>query len=419
MPGRYLLTAPWVMVAPDNIIAEGAVLIEGNRILAAAPANELTPLTRTGDVHLRRKHSLIMPGLINAHCHLELSGFHHLCPAVGSTDFVSWIIDIISAKKKAAPETFIKGIVHGEELLLDSGTTGVGDLRSPLIFAAPETQTSRLRAVHFLEAIGIDQKQQLERAVQESITAYHPPDPMLTRPGIAPHTPYTVSLFHLRQLLALAGRNNLPTTIHVGESVAETAFFKARKGAIAERLYPFVGWQEIDLPPPTEEDSIDLLLKQKLPHTTSAVHLGNATKQQLQQFIKRIIPVVCLRSNHTLGNPLADLPLMLSLGLKPAMGTDSLTSVSTLSLWDEMRFLAATFPTITGAEILSMATINGAAALGMATETGKLEAGFQADIIAVQIEDSEPLLELKKLIRHTDNNHITMVMVGGRIEKLV
>ncbi|NIA18943.1 MAG: amidohydrolase family protein [Xanthomonadaceae bacterium] len=418
MSTRYLISAPWVMPRPGKIIANGAVLIEKNQITQVAPANEISAKNTHDSIRICQKDCLLMPGLVNAHCHLELTELANLCPVPGTVDFIDWIISVIAVKKVTPAETFRTGLATGQQLLLESGTTCVGDLRSPEIFQSPGTSPSILRAIHFLEIIGQDPRKQVQLlkllANEESIAGGKNP---LVQSGIAPHTPYTVSLPLLKELIIEAEKRKLPVTIHMGESVAETRFFHNGQGPIAEKLYPYVGWQRF-IPPAYGKDSIDLLLGEKLIHNLSAVHLGTARQDQLRQFAQLSIkPIICLRSNQALGNPLPDLPAMFDVGLSPALGTDSLTSVNSLSLWDEMRFMTRTFPGIPANTILTMATINGAAALGLENSIGRLEAGYEADLIAVRIKSPQHSPDLEELIQNTENRDIRLVMVGGKIEK--
>jgi len=400
------------MPRPGKLIANGAVLIEKNRIIKVAPANEISAGSTCDSIRICQNDCLLMPGLVNAHCHLELTELASLCPVPGTVDFVDWIISVIAVKKVTPKETFRTGLTTGQQLLLESGTTCVGDLRSPEIFQSPEKSPNILRAVHFLEIIGQDLRKQLHLlkllADKESNS--------LVQPGIAPHSPYTVSLPLLKQLIIKAEKQKLPITIHLGESVAERRFFRNGQGLIAEKLYPHVGWQEL-IPSAYGKDSIDVLLEKQIIHNLSAVHLGTARRDQLKQFSQLAIkPILCLRSNQTLGNPLPDLPAMLDYGLSPALGTDSLASVNSLNLWDEMRFMAKTFPKIPAIGILTMATINGAAALGLENSTGQLEPGYEADLIAVQIPSPRRSPDFYKLIKNTESRNIRLVMVGGEIK---
>jgi len=405
------------MSRPGTFIANGAVLVASQQVVRVCQADEISDsFLAATRIHL--KDCLLMPGLINAHCHLELTSFSNLCPLPGTTDFVDWILSVITAKKETPTEKFRNGLTTGQQLLLESGTTCVGDFRSPRFFQTDDSSGNRMRAVHFLEIISredsLGQGHLLE--LPDFNTFHETKQDSLVQIGIAPHSPYTVSLPLLEQLTSMAENHHLPLAMHLGESTAESQFFHSAQGPIAEKLYPFVGWQDF-LPPAYGKNSIDILLQENLLRRLSPIHLGTARPDHLEKFARLAVkPILCLRSNHTLGNPLPDLETMLDSGLCPALGTDSLASVDSLSLWDEMRFVRSVFPRLPAESILTMATINGAAALEL-QDVGQLAPGYQADMIAVHLHSLEETPDMDELIKHTDTKDIRMVMVGGKLEK--
>ncbi len=405
------------MPRPDTFIADGAVLVVNQRIVRLGQAGEISG-SFPNAARIHQEDCLLMPGLINAHCHLELTALSSLCPRPGTVDFIDWILSVITAKKKAPEKLFKDGLAAGQQLLLESGTTCVGDYHSPQWFQTDDAPRNQIRAVHFLEIISREESLEQDRQPEllESCLVHESTQDSLVQVGIAPHSPYTVSLPLLGQLITMAEKHRLPLSMHLGESAAESRFFRDGRGPIATKLYPFVGWQ--DFPPPAYgKDSIDTLLQENLLRCLSAVHLGTARSDQLKEFARLAVkPILCPRSNHTLGNPLPDLEAMLNSGLAPALGTDSLASVGSLSLWDEMRFLHQNFPDLPAEIILTMATVNGAAALGL-QDVGQLAPECQADMIAVQLRAPRQIPSLDELIEHTDIQDIRMVMVGGKIEK--
>jgi cytosine/adenosine deaminase-related metal-dependent hydrolase len=411
--GQYLITAPWVMPRPATFIADGAVLVADQQIVRVCQADEISDSFLTA-THIYLKDCLLMPGLINAHCHLELTSFSNLCPLPGTIDFIDWILSVITARKEAPAERFRNGLAAGQQLLLESGTTCVGDFRSPDFFQTDDSSGNKMRAIHFLEIISREESPGQDHLLElPGFNTFHETkQDSLIQIGIAPHSPYTVSLPLLSQLTSIAKKHQLPLSMHLGESTAESLFFRDSQGPIATKLYPFVGWQDF-LPPAYGKDSIDILLQENLIHHLSAVHLGTARPDHFKEFARLAVkPILCPRSNHTLGNPLPDLEAMLDSGLRPALGTDSLASVESLSLWDEMRFVRKIFPDLPAEIIFTMATINGAAALGL-QDVGQLAPGCQADIIAVQLQTSRHPPCLDEIIEHTDKQAVRMVMVGG------
>jgi 5-methylthioadenosine/S-adenosylhomocysteine deaminase len=412
-------------------LADAGILITGNRITAVGSRSEL----RRRFPAVAERHysgSLLLPGLINAHCHLELSCLRHLCPEDrADIDFIDWILTVIAAKRQSTPEDTARGIDQGLDELAAAGTTSIGDHRSPgwFMWEPQGTKQPRPRQVHFLEIIAGDPARAGTElaAVQERLAllpcgSNAAENTTLAaagcRPGIAPHAPYTVSLPLLAGLRKLAARKQLPVSLHLGETEAEREFFLRGSGPISDRLYPRVGWEQLRHGG-FGRDAIDWLLDHLAIADLAAVHLGTANQRQLARLAKRnIVPVVCARSNQRLGNPLPDLETMLTLTPGPALGTDSRASVPSLDPWDELRFLRRVYPTVTADQLLTMATVNGARALGLATETGRLAAGYYADVLVIagiahrRASNSEMLTEM--LIEGMSPEQIQLVLAGGR-----
>jgi len=413
----WLLTAPWLLTEAWQLVPHGAVLVHGATIAASGPAAAVRQAAGREAVHLDLDDCLLMPGLVNAHCHLELSALGHLCPA-RPTAFIPWVTKLIAAKKKLAAADYQAAVAAGQEMLLAAGTTTVGDFCSLGLAASHHLVRPRLRQVRFLEVIG--RQAEAEAAVCGELAAalerLAAAPGGLVRPGIAPHAPYTVSLARQRRLLGLARQLNMPYAIHLGESPAEKEYFLTGRGPVSDQLYPLVGWEGL-APEEKGRDSIDLLLSRNLLGEAIVVHLGTATTTQLQRLATAgCRPVVCPRSNHNLGNPLPDVPALLAAGLQPALGTDSLASTGSLSLWDEMRFLADRFPSLAAADLLRLATTNGAATLGLDRQLGRLTSGLAADLIAVRTTSRRPPTP-EKLLAATGNREIALVMVAGDIKK--
>ncbi|MGH7429273.1 MAG: amidohydrolase family protein, partial [Candidatus Methylomirabilaceae bacterium] len=157
---------------------------------------------------------------------------------------------------------------------------------------------------------------------------------------------------------------------------------------------------------------VGLLSEQML--AAHAVQVGSSDLELLKQHAVAL--ALCPRSNHHLRVGSAPLARYLAARLRVGLGTDSLASNETLSLWDEMRFaLTAYGETVTPRQLLTMATIGGAAALGMAAEIGSLEPGKRADLVAVahdRLDDDDPY---ETLLRHASEKSIILTMVDGNI----
>jgi cytosine/adenosine deaminase-related metal-dependent hydrolase len=327
---------------------------------------------------------VMMPGMVNAHTHLELTHFPSWKIRKGldymPRQYVDWIVQVVKICRALTREELLHSLDEGARISLAAGTTAVGDIFSNLSLF---TEYLRLpvsgRA--FLEGIGHDPVHCTVRKGEIAATiAGFKGDALL--PGVSPHTPHTVSEQFLRELVSLASGCSLPVMIHLAESVEEISFWFDGTGRIADEIYPMAGWEEY-LPQPRHQSPVAYLdsLGVLNPMTT-CVHAVHVTPVDVGILSDRGVSVViCPRSNDRLvvGGP----PLMLfrASRIPLAIGTDSLASNDSLSLWDEIRFLQERNPRIfTPEELLQMATIGGARALHLSDRTGTLEPGKRGDI---------------------------------------
>jgi cytosine/adenosine deaminase-related metal-dependent hydrolase len=218
----------------------------------------------------------------------------------------------------------------------------------------------------------------------------------------------------MRKIAGLAESSGLPTMIHLAESADEVDFCFDSTGRIAEELFKNAGWDEF-IPPPRRMSPVAYLdsLGVLTPMTTCvhAVHVTPADVGILRD--RGVSIVVCPRSNDRLvvGRP----PLMLfrASRIPVAIGTDSLASNDTLSIWDEIRFLFEQNPRIySPEELLSMATIGGAKALHLEGRTGSLEVGKSGDIQVLACSGKVTPENIASSLFETA--HVTAVYLAGR-----
>lgn len=366
-------------------VAGGAIAVYEGRIVASGRLADLrqqfaAPVEEFPDC-------IIMPGLVNAHTHLELthypawklrSGLHY-----SPRSYSDWIIQVIKIKRGLGLTELSASLLEGLKISLQSGTTMVGDFLSDRRLL-PFYENAEISGRIYLEFIGQepDRCTHLLASIDDDI--HQLPSPFL--PGIAPHAPFTVSQQLLHSLLESARHKGLPLAMHVAESAAEQDFFRNSTGGIATDLYPFVGWQNY-LPPPQNVTptgwlaAADALGPDFL--TMHAVHLEQSDIELLK---KAGCTVVLLpRSNDNLAVGRAPAALLQKAGVPLALGTDSLASSDSLSLWDEMRFLLDVFPQqFSPVDALNMATINAARAIKRDSDAGSLEKGKMADFLVVK-----------------------------------
>jgi cytosine/adenosine deaminase-related metal-dependent hydrolase len=408
-----IIAASHLMPISAEPLQGGAVAFEDGIIRAVGTLEELR-LSFAAPVLEFPGHAL-MPGLVNAHTHLELTHF----PAwrlrkdlqYAPRTYVDWIIQVIKIKRTLGQEELTASLREGLDISLQAGTTMVGDILSDLRLLPAYCDTA-LSGRIYLELIGqapphiIDQEEMRRRLLTV-------PDRFLA--GIAPHTPFTVSADYFRSIMAAARSCELPVTMHLAESREEAAFFHDSTGRIATELYPFINWESY-LPPPLRTTPVgwvnsaggfgpDFL-------AVHAVHVNSADARTIKQSGAAV--VLCPRSNQRLDVGLAPVPLFKSLDIPLALGTDSLASNDSLSLWDEMRYLLELYPGLfTSADVLKMGTLGGARAIGRGREAGSLEPGKRADFLLVEPLQAPFSADLPEQILY--NSRVSGVWAGGEI----
>ena len=354
---------------------------------------------------------VLLPGFVNAHTHLELTDFliwqKRLGPPPSQpATFTDWIIELIRVKRTVSPQELFTSVQSGLTMSIQSGTTTVGDnITLPELLAA--YQDSPINARLFLELIGQDPLAFAAR-LQDAITATS----QLSSghlPGLAPHAPYTLNRRLLPDIAQAAAEHCLPLSLHLAESPDESELLASATGPLADKLYPLVGWQQY-LPQPTGVSPTESVFPLLGPNTL-AVHGVQLSQQDIIRLRDSGTSLcLCPRSNTRLGVGTAPVKLFKQLGLKLCLGTDSLASNDSLSLWDEIRFALDCYQgVLKPEELLLMATVGGATALGIAGQTGSLLPGKRADLQVVKL--SGPLC-IETLLDRSRPDYTT---VGGRL----
>lgn len=377
----FIVSASWLISPEASPLAGGAMLIRNGRIVAVGALDRL-----------RREHTVpvddhpgcaILPGFVNAHTHLELTHYpswrlrgHE---AYHPRRFVDWIIQLIKVKRGLSDEDFRASAREGIRMCLESGTTAVGEIVTARKLA-DLYPSSPLSGRLYFELVGHDRERfrdLLHKAVSAAGT--HAGGTFAT--GLSPHAVYTIGEENLPLIREAALPARLPLAIHCSESAEETSFVFDTSGELAETFYPFVGWDRY-LPPPRKCSPAELLDRAGLlTEDTLAIHCVHLTRADAEILRKRRVSVViCPRSNERLDVGRAPVTLLRKLGIPLALGTDSLASNDSLSLWDEIRYALDLFSTeLSPADLFRMVTSDGAAALGLAESHGALEPGKRAD----------------------------------------
>jgi cytosine/adenosine deaminase-related metal-dependent hydrolase len=362
--------AAWVLPIDRPPIAGGAVTVDRGVI------------TRVEDQPSGHAEELgtaaILPGLVNAHTHLELSWMRGRVPRGDSMP--RWAAALL-ALRRGVPVDPVEPIVEAISEARASGTCLVGDVTNTLATYDPLLD-SDMSAALFRELFGFNatDPDAVVRAAVQQIQQLTPV--AWLRPCIVPHAPYSVSP---ALLSAIARGSAGPLSMHLGESSEEVEFLRDATGAWRALLESLGAWNPSWMPPgcgPIEYLDRLGLVSEKL----IAVHGVQFTGNELSRLAAaRATIVTCPRSNQWTGAGIPPIERFYASGVRVAIGTDSLASVEDLNLFAEIAEVRRRAPSVPARAILQSATQAGAEALGFSSELGTLQRGKRAQIIAVRL----------------------------------
>jgi cytosine/adenosine deaminase-related metal-dependent hydrolase len=381
-------------------INNGAVVIEHGTILAVGPADKIIEKF-LGHGVIRLDNAVLMPGLINLHTHLELPP---LLDVIRADTFPGWVLNLIKKKKELAAGDYCLAAKQNIKTLVRTGTTTVGEICTHQISPSLLRQ-SGLRAVIYHEIISMNPAMPFPRL---SSLVSRPSS--LVRYGISPHAPHTV----LEKILRELKKKKFPLSTHVAESKDEIRLLQGKQSGF-EKLYELAGWDLAWAPKATSPFEYLKQLGLLGPGLLTA-HAVQATDKDIHLLKRSHTPVAhCPRSNKELGVGRMPLKKFLDAGVTVGLGTDSLASAPSLSMWDEMRYALRIHRRdgVTAGDLLRLATSGGAKALGMGSEIGTLEPGKRADLIAVPLPGKNTGDIYSDLLRETKS--CIMTMVDGKL----
>jgi cytosine/adenosine deaminase-related metal-dependent hydrolase len=363
-----------IVTGDAETLRDGAVVVDAAGIVVeVGPAAHVLP-RHVGAV-VERVRGVVLPGLVNAHTHLELSALRGRVP--GGAGFVPWVEHMIGVRAELQPEADVEAIQRAVEELVASCTVAVGEVTNSLAAVGALARRGFAGCV-FHEFFGVERAPlerrlaEMERMVDETVGAW-PSRELAHCP--TPHTLYTTHPDVVRRLVREARERGLRASLHLAEHAAERRFLEQGDGPVAD-------WYESRLRlrrdllewPGTSPIHFAHELGALGPHVL-AVHLTDARREELDLVARSGSPVVlCPGSNLFIEARLPPLLAIRAAGIFPALGTDSLASSPSLDVLGEARALAARFPTVSARDLLRMATWEGARALGL-VDVGRIAAG--------------------------------------------
>ena len=404
-----IIRARQVVTMDAPPIENGAVAIEGNRIVAVGTVPDLQWVSAGPVIDLGEM--VLLPGLINAHCHLDYSMMRGAIAA--PRQFTAWVQRINALKRSLDSADYLAAIRRGFAELRKWGTTSVCNIE-----AFPELMTqlgpSPVRTWWFYEMIDIRHRITTDDVVAGALAFFQHRGNSLDTFGLSPHAPYTASLNLYQLANACASSFTMPLTTHLAESAEEFEMFHHAGGA----LYDFM--KSLKRP------MTDCGSSTPFGHLWSngavgpqwlLVHMNTLIEEDFQLLAG--LPrgagphiVHCPGSHRYFGHPPFPGRRLYELGVNLCLGTDSLASTDSLSLFEEMRALSTAEPGLRPEELLRMVTVNPARALRRRGQLGKIAPGAIADLIALPAPGTLGGV-YEDIVNH--DKPVTWTMIDGQI----
>jgi cytosine/adenosine deaminase-related metal-dependent hydrolase len=379
---RYL--ARWVVPVTTPPIENGCVVEHEGRIVFVGPRAD-APQGRDRDLG----ESVLLPGLINTHTHLELTamrGFlEDLC-------FNDWIDKLRASRKEALTDDMLLdsaryGIVEG----LHAGITTFADTCATG-FVMEAMSEAGVRGVMFQETFGsaADQCDSAMAALRSRVAELEPKQTDLVRLGISPHAPYTICDDLYRAAAQFSKESGLRMALHIAESESEREIVCNARGPFAQE------WKARGLPlEPRARSPLNLLEKTGcLDGSPLLIHCVLLDSEDIDTVARHRCTVAhCPASNAKFGHGIAPITELVAAGVTVGLGSDSVASNNRMDILEEARLAVLmqraarrSEVALTAPQALEMATIGGAKALGIDERAGSLEVGKDADLAAFSLE---------------------------------
>jgi aminodeoxyfutalosine deaminase len=377
-----ILRARVVLPIARPPLEDGAVFIAGNRITQVGSWKEFSNTEDAIDLG----ETILMPGLINAHCHLDYTDMTGLMPPQKS--FTDWIRLMLATKSEWNYSDYAQSWVRGAEMLTRTGTTTVVDFEAVPELLPDVWSTTPLRVISLMEMTGVKSRRNPRAILQDNLEHIRTLPGGRCRPGLAPHAPYSTMPDLLRLAADMAQRRRWPLSIHVAESKEEFDMFMKGGGA----MFDWLRRNDRDMSDCGQGSPIRHLSRcGVLSDNCLAVHVNYLADGDPKLLASAKTSVVhCPRSHHYFGHEKFPFSAFTNARVNACLGTDSLATVYKqrkqtveLSMFDELRTFTANHPRVLPEHILQMATINGARALGMAGQAGEISEKALADVIAI------------------------------------
>lgn len=417
-----ILSAAYVLPISSAPLENGAVAFENERIAAVGKREEITAKFPAAALE-NLGEAVILPGLVNAHSHLEITAMRGFVDEFDN-DFTSWLLTLTKIRGAVLTDEDVRsasvlGAVEGAR----AGVTCFGDIGRLGKNGLEALKTVGLRGVVFQETeFSPDDKTAAEDflKLKEKFLALKETETGLVKMGLSPHAPYTVSPKLFEKIARYALENDVKISIHASESVMEEDLMQYGRGLFSG-VYEKYGFEWRSPNASTVEFLDRLGVLRAKPLLAHCVKVTERDIELIKTSGSRIAH--CPKSNAKFGHGIAPLEKFLDAGIKTGFGSDSMASNNTCDILEEARFatlFARNLPDrrrfLQPREIIETATLGGARALGLEDRIGTLEAGKQADLIAVSLAEPAqmPVHDVYSALLFASNaGNVRLTVVAG------
>jgi len=396
--GSILIRAKTLLTMLDEPLSPGFVRIHDSRISEIGDHLQLMD----GEEFIDLKDHVLLPGLINAHCHLDYTGLRgSIFPG---KSFTQWIKNINGIKSTLGIEDYARDTMRGFDMLIRSGCTTVLNIVSlPQVLG--HLPPPPIRTWSFLELIDVRQKLADEELMAGAMQFFYGREDWLGGFGLSPHAPYTASVQLYRLAKRCAEQLDMLITTHIAESLDEQEMFLHGQG----EMHQFLAGLGRDMSDCGSGSALSHLYEHALLNShTIAVHMNYLQAYDLAELAVMPLHIVhCPKCHEFFKHRRFALEQLRATGCNICIGTDSLASNDTLDLRAEIRLAHLIYPQISSREWLAMVTLNPAKALNLPNRLGAIKVAAWADLVAFRLpEKTDPY---DAVIRSTEPPEFLMV----------
>lgn len=368
-----VISARWIVPVSSPPINGGSIRLRGDEVVEIQRGRPPQNAQDFGDM-------AILPGLVNAHTHLEFSDCDQPIGHPGM-ELHQWIQQVVRARREmvvnSKSQTIEAGILESRE----SGVCLIGEISTPPFQYAEDAMP---RIVAFAEVLGLSPERLQERfASANSHNREH------VHAGWSPHAPYSIPLDAIQECVTQATASSRPVAMHVAESIFERELLASGSGPFADQLREMGVWRDGVFPWP--DDPILLLIEclSKAPRGL-IVHGNDLHAAEVDAIAKhsQLSIVYCPRTHAYFRHAPHPVAQLVERGVRVALGTDSRASNPDLNLWREVQYVLRHRPDLNPEIVIRMATLNGADALGHG-DLGRIEAGSRGPLGCVHTEAAD------------------------------